>query len=285
MRMVGAKSINDLRKTSADVLRKASHALCGVSGGGVHTPADLTWVSVPDELVDAEGYPGWGDDVPIMFGSAENEARYFVKPGGPQLPFPKNIAIALLNFLKPGGIYSRNGVEKITTLLCGAHGPQVTDILRRSGKTPYECLDWLITEIVFREPALQTAHRFAELDRPFYCYNFARVSPGARISRDLARHTGEIRYVFGNLTTDGQYDETDQAISAAMQSAWTAFAKTGVPNVDWEAVWPSVDMRSPQYMSIEDRFMLRPYVANELTRLIASMRSVAGSSGPCKREQ
>src|SRR5438552_8973076 len=285
MRMVGATSINDLRNTSADVLRKASHALCGVSGGGVHTPADLTWVSVPDELVDAEGYPGCGDDVPIMFGSTENEARYFVKPGGPQLTFPKNIAIALLNFLKPGGIYSRNGVEKITTLLCGAHGPKVTDILRRSGKTPYECLDWLITEIVFREPALQTAHRFAELDRPFYCYNFARVSPGARISRDLARHTGEIRYVFGNLTTDGQYDETDQVISSAMQSAWTAFAKTGVPNVDGEAVWPSVDMRSPQYMSIEDRFMLRPYVTNEVTRLIASMRSVAGSSGPCKREQ
>lgn len=105
-------SMDDLRKTSTGVLRKASHALCGVSGGGVHTPADLMWVAVPDELVDAEGFPGWGDDVPVMFGCTENEARYFVKPGGPQLPFPKNIAIALLNFLKPGGIYSRKGVEK-----------------------------------------------------------------------------------------------------------------------------------------------------------------------------
>ena len=112
----------------------------------------------------------------------------------------------------------------------------------RSGKTPYECLDWLITEIVFREPAFQTAHRFAALHRPFYCYNFARVSPGARRSSDLARHTGEIRYVFGNLTTDGQYDETDQVIADVMQSAWTAFARTGVPTVAWEAAWPAVDI-------------------------------------------
>jgi para-nitrobenzyl esterase len=278
MKMVGAKTMDDLRKISTDVLRRASHALCGVSGGGVHTPADLMWVSVPDELVDAEAFLGWGDDVPILFGCTENEARYFVRPGGPQLPFPKNIAIALLNFLKPGGIYSRTGVEKITTLLCGAHGPQVMDILRRSDKAPYECLDWLITEMVFREPALQTAHRFAELHRPFYCYNFARVSPGERISRDLARHTAEIRYVFGNLTTDGQYDETDYVVSDAMQSAWTAFARTGVPNVGWKAAWPAADMRAPQYMSIGDGLFLRPYAANELTRLIASMRSVVGSN-------
>ena len=272
MQRVGAKTMNDLRKTSTDVLRKASQALSGVSEGGVHTPADLMWVSVPDELVDAEGFPRWGDDVPIMCGCTENEARYFVKPGGPQLPFPKNIAIALLNFLKPGGIYSRKRVEQIATLLCSAYGPQVTEILRRSGKTPYECLDWLITEIVFREPALQTAHRFAALRRPFYYYNFARVSPGERASRNLALHTAEIRYVFGNLTTDGQYDETDQVIADAMQSAWTGFARTGVPNVAWGEGWPAVDIPAPQYISIEDGFLLRPYAANELTRLVTSMR-------------
>jgi len=120
---------------------------------------------------------------------------------------------------------------------------------------------------------------FCGAPSPFYCYNFARVSPGARSSRDLARHTGEIRYVFGNLTTDGQYDETDQVIADAMQSAWTAFARTGVPSVAWEAAWPAVDIRSPQYMSIEDGFLLRPYAANELTRLINSMRN-AGDSAP-----
>jgi hypothetical protein len=114
------------------------------------------WVSVPDELVDVEGFSGWADEVPLMFGCTENEARYFIRPDGPQLPFPKNIVIAVLNFLKPGGIYSWKVVKKIITSLSVAHGPQIMDILCRTGKTPYECLDWLITEIVFREPALQT---------------------------------------------------------------------------------------------------------------------------------
>src|SRR5260370_38098633 len=90
---------------------------------------------------------------------------------------------------------------------------------------------------------------FCGAPSPFYCYNFARVSPGARSSRELARHTGEIRYVFGNLTTDGQYDETDQVIADAMQSAWPAFATTEVPSVDSEAACQAVDIRYPRHMA------------------------------------
>src|SRR5258705_8013909 len=149
MQTVGAKTIDDLRKTRADVLRKVSQALSGVAPepGVVHTPADLMWVAVPDELVDGAGFPGWANDVPIMFGCTENEARYFVKPKGPELPFPKNIGLAILNFVKPTGVYGWNVVEKITTTLCGALSQQIVNILRRSGKTPYECLDWVLTSI------------------------------------------------------------------------------------------------------------------------------------------
>jgi hypothetical protein len=47
MQMVGAKTMDDLRKVPTGVLRNASQALCGVSGGEIHKPADLMWVSVP----------------------------------------------------------------------------------------------------------------------------------------------------------------------------------------------------------------------------------------------
>jgi para-nitrobenzyl esterase len=235
-------------------------------------PGDLIWVPVPDELVDAAGFPGWADDVPIIFGCTQNEARYFIKPDGPQLPFPQNVAIALLNLVKPGGVYTWAIVTKIATALCGAHFQQIMDILHRSGKTPYECLDRLITSIAWSEPAHQTAERFTALGRPFYCYNFGRVSPGARISRDLARHTSEIRYVFGTLTDDGQYDEADKEISEAMQSAWTTFARKGVPESPDGAAWPAFGSRTPQYMSIESRFSPQPWVADELIPVIAAMR-------------
>src|SRR5437870_1699856 len=169
-----------------DIMRKASHAVSGVvpQPGKVHTPANLVWVPVPDELVDAAGFPGWADDVPIMFGTTENEARYFIKPSGLQLPFPRSMGVAILRLVKPNGIYSWAIVKKVATALCGAHVQQVMDILHRSRKTPYECLDWLMTSMIWREPAHQTAERFNALHRPVYCYNFGRVSPGARTSRD-----------------------------------------------------------------------------------------------------
>jgi para-nitrobenzyl esterase len=186
MELVGAGTVDELRSIPTDIMRKASHAVSGVvpQPGKVHTPANLVWVPVPDELVDAAGFPGWADDVPIMFGTTENEARYFIKPSGPQLPFPRSIGVAILRLVKPNGIYSWAIVKKVATALCGAHAQQVMDILHRSGKTPYECLDWLMTSMIWREPAHQTAERFNALHRPVYCYNFGRVSPGVRTSRD-----------------------------------------------------------------------------------------------------
>jgi para-nitrobenzyl esterase len=275
MQRVGVKTIDELREVPTDVMRKASHAESGVipQPGKVHTPASLVWVAVPDELVAADGFPGWADNVPVMFGCTENEARYFIKPGGPRLPFPRNIGVAILNLVKPGGVYSWAIVERIATPLCGTQVQQVMGILRRSGKTPYECLDWLMTSIIFKEPEYQTTKRFVALNRPFYCYNFVRASPGARSSRTLALHTGEIRYVFGNLTADGNYDETDREVANAMQSAWTNFARTGVPQVFGDAAWPAFDAGAPQYISIEDRLLPRSYEASELMRVIASMRS------------
>jgi para-nitrobenzyl esterase len=275
MQRVGAKTINDLRKTPVDVLRDESQALSGVARepGVVHTPADLVWVTVPDELVDGAGFPGWASDVPVLFGCTENEARYFIKPKGPDLPFPKNVGLALLNLVKPGGVYGWNIVERIATTLCGEHSQQILSILRASGKTPYECLDWLVTSLIWREPLYQTTQRFTALKRRFYCYNFAHVAPGARISRDLAKHTSEIRYVFGNLTTDGYYDEADRQISDAMLFAWSAFARPGMPLISDGSAWPVFDAHAPQYMSIEDALTRRPYATNELVRVIASMRT------------
>jgi para-nitrobenzyl esterase len=274
MEMVGAKTIDELRSIPTDTMRKASHAVSGVipQPGKIHTPANLVWVPVPDDLVAAEGFPGWADDVSILMGCTENEARYFIKPGGPQLPFPRNIAIAILNRVKPGGIYSWAIVEKIVTGVAGVRAPEVSAILRQSGKTPYECLDWLMTSIIFKEPLYQSTQRFMGLNRTFYCYNFARVSPGARRSKLLAQHTSEIRYVFGNLTSDGQYDETDRKIVEALQSAWTTFARTGVPRSTDGAAWPAFEVRASQYMAIGDELLRCPYSPTDMVRFVASLR-------------
>ncbi len=89
MQMVGAKTMDDLRKVPTDVMRKASHALCGVSGGGVHTPADLMWVSVPDELVDAESFSGWADEVPSCLDARRMKRAISSDPVDRNCPFQK----------------------------------------------------------------------------------------------------------------------------------------------------------------------------------------------------
>src|SRR5580765_5398936 len=61
----------------------------------------------------------------------------------------------------------------------------------------------------------------------------------------VARATalGWIRYVFGNLDPTDAYDETDRAVSDAMQSAWTEFARSGVPSSGFS--WPRFDPSTP----------------------------------------
>jgi hypothetical protein len=139
-----------------------------------------------------------------------------------------------------------------------------------------------MTSMIWREPAHQTAERFNALHRPVYCYNFGRVSPGARTSRDLARHTAEIRYVFGNLTADGQYNEADQKVAYAMQWAWTTFARTGVPRSDGNG-WPAFEAGAPEYMLIKDELSPRPYAVDELMTVISSMRGFWENLGSSKR--
>ena len=76
------------------------------------------------------------------------------------------------------------------------------ELFERSGETPYESLDRLFTNVIWHEPALASAKRFAKLGRRFYYYHFARAAPGAIVNGDLVRHSAEIRYVFGNRNED-----------------------------------------------------------------------------------
>lgn len=82
------------------------------------------------------------------------------------------------------------------------------------------------------EPALATIERFAALGRSVHPYQFTRVSPAARACGDLAKHTCEIRYIFGTREPESHDDATDRAVAETMQQAWTSFAATGTPVVD-----------------------------------------------------
>jgi para-nitrobenzyl esterase len=110
------------------------------------------------------------------------------------------------------------------------------------------------------------------LGRDIYAYHFARVSPGARRTDELAKHTAEIKYVFGNLAPADAYDTVDVAISQAMQGAWIAFARTGVPCNPDESLWPRYERTAPFLTWIENEMTSYPFVIDELTAMIHSLR-------------
>ncbi|HEY3636350.1 MAG TPA: carboxylesterase family protein [Caldimonas sp.] len=97
------------------------------------------------------------------------------------------------------------------------------------------------------------------------------MSPDARRSQLLSQHTSEIRYLFGNLTTGGQCDATDRKIVEELRSAWTTFARTGVPRSTDGAAWPAFEVPALRYMAISDELLRRAYAPSDTARLVASL--------------
>ena len=95
-------------------------------------------------------------------------------------------------------------------------------------------MDHIYTDAIWAEPTLTTAQRLLASGQEFYCYRFDRVSPDRKAANVLAKHTAELRYLFGALRADG-YDDTDKRVAAWMQAQWIGFARDGAPADD--AIW------------------------------------------------
>jgi para-nitrobenzyl esterase len=251
---LGTRDPATLRQVPTAMLKAASHELSGIfpTPGRVHTPANLTWMPVIDgSIVVADGFPGWPEGVPVMLGCVENEARYFIKPGG---------------------AYSDEILANMARGLCGAAADTVLGLLEPYRQTPYDALDKLFTTVIWTEPALATIRRFAAFGRRLYYYHFKRCPPGAIATNELVKHTAEIRYVFGNLTNDGYYDAVDDGVSDLMQQAWVSFARDGVPATSGATQWPYYDPANPLAAAIEDGMTVVPFPISDLTAAINRLR-------------
>ena len=260
---LGTRDPRQLRLTDTDAVKTASHDLCGIPppAGQIRTPADLVWMPVVDgHHIIANETPGWPTDVPLLLGCVENEARYFLRPNLP---------------------YAPETLDIMAHSLCGPHGDRVLAQLRSHAElSPYDCMDKLMTCMVWTEPALESIRRFSALGRRLYHYHFARRSPGSVAANELAKHTTDIRYVFGNLAADGSegyYDEVDALLSQGMQDAWLQFAQEGIRRSDssvGSVEWPRYDPSRPETTWIGDGGIeVRPFAVTELMALVNSLRS------------
>ncbi|KAG7397729.1 hypothetical protein PHYBOEH_000268 [Phytophthora boehmeriae] len=84
---------------------------------------------------------------------------------------------------------------------------------------------------------------------PFYTYFWSHAPPGQTAG---AYHMSEINYCFNNLYgTDMPWEEDDYAIADTMSSYWANFIKTGNPNGENLAYWPTTEANSNTTMHLD----------------------------------
>ena len=87
-----------------------------------------------------------------------------------------------------------------------------------------------------------------------YVYYFAHRPPYPDTPQTKgwgAAHGAEINYVFG-FPVNQVWSDTDRAVSEAVQTYWTNFAKAGDPNGGAMPAWPAYDDKRPQVMRFGD---------------------------------
>jgi para-nitrobenzyl esterase len=86
----------------------------------------------------------------------------------------------------------------------------------------------VVSDVLFKAPAIQTAVAHARHGNRVYLYEFAVLPPASPLSG--APHASERAYVFGNLAkAPWVADEMDEARSTAMIRAWVDFASGRSP--------------------------------------------------------
>lgn len=252
---LGTRDPGTLRSLPIETIGAAAHPLSGIFADKtqVHTPLNLVWMPTPDGDVLREDEPGWPDDVPLLVGCTENEARWT---------------------LSPTEAYTPELLANMCRQLAGSRAEEVLAILDKGGGSVFEKLDRLYTMAVWTEPAYAMMQRFAAKGRStIYYMHFKRSGPEAVVSERLAQHGAPVVYMFGTLTDDGSYDDVDARISREMMTAIVEFAKTGVPRSSGGQEWPRFDPAQPRQMTIGDSISVGIYKVTPLLRAINAQRT------------
>jgi para-nitrobenzyl esterase len=129
------------------------------------------------------------------------------------------------------GMLARFGAEKDAVV--AAYDPEKTGNLSEVGVG-------LASDGAMVEPARLLARLASASGQPTYCYRFSYVASSLRAETPGALHATEIPFVFD--TVRAKYGEAttaeDEALAAAANAYWAAFAKTGDPNGDGRPEWP-----------------------------------------------
>jgi len=178
-----------------------------------------------EPVVDGETLPedpavviarGDGLDVEVLIGCNLDEFRLFTVPTGQFEVLPEAVA-------------------RLTATRYGLDPDRAFEVYRESGSasTPGELHARLVTDWIYRVPALRLAEAYARRRTgSVYVYEFT-WQPTTFEGKIGACHGAELPFVFDNLADDGFHEllgsDLPRKLADAMHSAWLAFARDGDP--------------------------------------------------------
>lgn len=114
---------------------------------------------------------------------------------------------------------------------------------------PRDALDALVSDASFVCPARRFTRAVQRQQPKTYLYHFTYVTRVAAQLKLGAFHGSEISFVFGNLPQAALPQE--RALSDAMMSYWTNFAKTGDPNDGTLSTWPAYTLAEDPHLQFD----------------------------------
>ncbi|MEU9863628.1 carboxylesterase family protein [Streptomyces sp. NPDC047971] len=224
LELAGVKNVAELRELPWPVLIGAAGGLFARTSRWGHWPTPflpvIDGITLTRHPVEALSQ-GAATGIDVMIGWTREEA---------------NFGFAL----DPG--YANADQEQVTARIAETFGaeaaPEVYSAYERTrpGAGPAEVLMDLITDELFRIPAVRLAEARAESGRPVWAYQFDLPTP-AHDGRLGAAHCLELPFVFANFDqwahapfVSGLDPVVRDGLARTMHQAWIAFARTGDPN-------------------------------------------------------
>lgn len=153
----------------------------------------------------------------------------------------------------------------------GARAAVATYAANRPGARPGDLWTAILTDRVFRIPAVRLAEAQGRHRDDTFAYLFTWATPafGGALG---SCHALEIPFVFDNLDAPGVAvftgDGADRRpLAAATSAAWTAFARTGRPEHPGLPAWPAYDERRRATMELGTHLRVRDDPAGDERRL------------------
>lgn len=237
--------VETLMQVQSSLGVEAAAAKLAKEGIGMAFSPVVDGVAVPEPPIDAVR-AGRAAPVPLLTGTTADEWNLFhlmARAGGAmdEARLRKQVGGALQRALGETSVDEALAVYRAT----------------RSDATPDDVWCALMTDSIFRVPALKLAEAHVAHQPATFLYFFTKASTafGGGLG---ACHAIEIPFMFDNLHRNGvgmflgDLDDSHTRLATAMSEAWLAFARTGDPSHDGIPAWPAYEPTRRATMQLGD---------------------------------